>query len=173
MSEGTKITLSRALRLKNRLVNRMTQVWTDIATYNSRPSEADPVVRVDQLYPLYAKLQSLLIELKTAIQTGTQKIQGQLVTLSEKKGFIKLLKALSTTSGKQVGQHARYGSSTTEPLTYIAVITKGDVDTTIGQLEKEIDTLQDQVEQHNASTQVTISNELLADGVLTAPSKKK
>lgn len=173
MAEGTPLSLARALRFKNRLVSRMTQVWADIALYNSTPQGTEPVVDVRALYVLHWKLHSLLVQLKTSIQIGTQKIQGKLVELSEKKSAIKQHRSLSTKTGKQINEQYYRQGVAIEPLAYTAVVSKAEVDAVIGQLEREIDVLQEQIDQHNTSTQISVPPELLADGILTSSALAK
>lgn len=177
MSEKTtQITLSRALRLKNRLTNRINKVWSEISSNNSVLGNTLRTIDVEQRFGLYNKLLGLLIQLKSGIAAATAPIQEKLITLSEKRSYCSVLRALPVKEGADYHDHTYRMAlmdekSTTNVPTYSAILTAQRVETLIGQTEREIDALQDAIDTHNATVRVSISAELEADGVLTASAK--
>lgn len=71
MAESTQISLSRALKLKNRVVHRLSQLDTQITTYNS-VIEDNQEYEVRQLYKARLVLAEQLVRLKKAINAANQ-----------------------------------------------------------------------------------------------------
>ena len=84
--------------------------------------------------------------MKTKIHLANAPVYGKIFRMSELKSLISKLKRVSTTSGKVRG----YG----EEVVMIASMTSVQRDELIKQLETEIDTLQDELEAHNALTKI-------------------
>ena len=148
------ITLAKALKCKNRLVERIRKVDGDIQQCNSRPAGAEKPVDVRALYGLRRDLFNKLVELKCKIMFANGPIWQQIFTLSETKATITFLQGVTTTHGKNFATFGRYAPSATEVFDYEADLKKTEVDQIIRELETKIDVLQDEIDQHNYATKI-------------------
>jgi hypothetical protein len=159
MAETTQINLSRALKLKNRVVHRVSQLDTLITTYNSTV-EGGEEYDVRQLYRARVVLAEQLVRLKTAINSANQPIQGPIFELAECKALIGMLGRVTTKHGPTVEGYSGVKTN------YIAQFRKPDVDREVRRVEREIDRLQDELDRFNHNTLITVDASLLADSDL-------
>jgi len=145
MANTTAISLTKALKVKNRLAGRLAQVTSTIQVYNSAVKGRSTEVDVAQLDKDRKQLVDALVSLKAAIYENNRGIYHFLAELEENKSEIEFLRGLNTRHGTEPG----YQGQTVE---YVAVIKKTDVDKRIKQLEREIDGLQDKIDAYNASS---------------------
>lgn len=153
-AESTQINLSRALKLKNRLVHRLSQLDTLITTYNSTP-EDNQEYEVQELYETRAVWAARLVELKTQINAANQPIQKMIFALAESKSLVAMLNKISTKHGP-----IAEGFSGVR-VNYVAQFRKTHVDREIGRAEREIDRLQDALDRFNYETLIAIDGALL------------
>ena len=149
------ISLAKALKLKNRLAGRLSKVQTDIAIYNSVLAEQSGKVDVIGLISLREEICESLIALKTAINHANHEIQEDLIRQGELKSKLSWLSSLNTRDGNE-----RHGYQNTE-VTYVAVITKKEVDDLANKLEAEIDAIQDRLDNYNHTKKLDISDRSL------------
>ncbi len=97
----------------------------------------------------YRKLQDGLIVVKAAIQRANLPIYEDILQLGELKGVIQMLDGLNTKNGSEPGYPG------TE-FRYTAVILKPEVLGIIRELETQIDSIQDKLNEFNASTRIEI-----------------
>ena len=145
MAKTTAISLSKALKVKNRLAGRVAEVTSTIQTYNSAVKGRSTEVDVAQLDKDRRQLVDALVSLKAAIHENNRGIYHFLAELEEKKSEIEFLRVLNTRHGTEPGYQG-------QAIEYVAVIKKTDVDKRVKQLEREIDALQDKVDAYNASS---------------------
>lgn len=150
-----KVSVAKALKLKNRLVNRLAKTTQDIAQNNSCIEEQKGRVDVAKLLELREKLTQAVVDVRVKVQAANVKIQGKLVLLSERKGDIVFFSALNTFDGVQ-----RHNYQNTE-VKHVAHLQKVDVDNKVKQLEAEVDTLQDEIDAYNARTKIDVPQETL------------
>lgn len=155
MAELTQISLAKALKLKNRLAGRLSQVVSDIQTYNSVLEEQVGKIDVKGLLEKRNALSQAMVELKIALYKGNTGIQRELYTLAEKKGEIDFYRMLNTRDGSE-----RHGYQNTS-VTWVATVKKTEVDAFVKQLETEVDSLQDQIDSYNHSTKIAIPQSIL------------
>lgn len=149
------ITLAKALKLKNRLAGRMAHLDGLVKTYNTVLAEQRDQVNVAQIVKERDEIMESLINLKSTIIRANAPIQDAILRKGELASRIEWLKTLNTTDGVQ-----RHGYQNTE-ITYVAVIKKGDVEAQTRQMEKEIDALQDRMDEHNVNRKVEIDQRVL------------
>jgi chromosome segregation ATPase len=140
------ISLSKSMKLKNRLAGRLSRVQNTIRTYNSVVESSKDQVDVIQLDVQRSELVSALIDLKTAISESSRGIQKLIYEITEKKSEIDHLNSLNTREGVEQNLY----SQTPQTTTYYAYITRNDVDQRVKKLETEIDELQDKIDAYNA-----------------------
>jgi hypothetical protein len=156
VAEPTQINLSRALKLKNRVVHRLSQLDTQIATYNS-VIEDNQEYDVRQLYKARMVLAEQLVKLKVAINAANQPIQGLIFELAECKALVAMLGKVNTKHGPSVEGFT--GAKTN----YVAQFRKPDIDKEVRRVEKEIDRIQDELDRFNHRTLIAVDASLLAD----------
>jgi len=139
-----EITLAKALKVKNRLTGRLAKVQADIQAYNSVPEGQADQVNVPALMQTREELVGALVALKTAINDANREAQRDIYDLAERKATAQFLAGVNTRHGPQPPVYP----STIE-VNYVAALKKADVDALVAGLEKEIDQLQDRLDQFN------------------------
>jgi predicted nucleic acid-binding Zn-ribbon protein len=143
-SETVGLSLSKALKVKSRLAGRFSKISSTITAYNCTVDGRRAEVDVKELDKQRSALSSALIDLKTAIYEANKGIYRTINQLAEKKGEIDFLNSLDTKHGTE---NTYQGTA----VTYVSAIQKQEVDKRVKQLEKEVDDLQDQIDQYNAT----------------------
>jgi len=151
-----EITLAKALKIKNRLAGRLAKVQADIQAYNSVPEGQADQVNVLALVKSREELVEALVGLKTAINDANREAQRDIYLLAEKKATAQFLAGLNTRHGPQPPVYP----STVE-VVYVAALKKADVDGLVAGLEKEIDQLQDKLDQFNHVHKIEVDGRIL------------
>jgi hypothetical protein len=151
-----EITLAKALKVKNRLAGRLAKVQADIQAYNSVPQGQADQVNVPALMKARDELVGALVALKAAINEANREAQRDIYLLAEKKATAQFLAGVNTRHGPQPPVYP----STIE-VNYVAALKKGDVDGLVAGLEKEIDQLQDRLDQFNHDCRVEVDGRTL------------
>jgi hypothetical protein len=151
-----EITLAKALKIKNRLVGRLAKVQTDIQAFNSVPEGQAGQVDVPALMQSREALVEAVVNLKTAINDANREAQRNIYELAEKKATAQFLAGVSTRHGPQPPVYP----STIE-VNYVASLKKADVDGQVVRLEKEIDQIQDKLDQFNHERKIEIDGRIL------------
>jgi len=151
-----EITLGKALKVKNRLTGRLAKVQADIQAYNSVPAGQADQVNVPALMKTREELVGALVSLKTAINEANREAQRVIYDLAEKKATAQFLAGVNTRHGPQPAVYP----NTTE-VSYVAALKKADVDGLVAGLEKEIDQLQDRLDQFNHVHKIEVDGRLL------------
>ena len=146
-----EITLAKALKVKNRLTGRLARVQADIQAFNSVPAGQADQVNVPALMTARAELVGALVGLKTAINQANREVQRDIYDLAEKKATAQFLAGVNTRHGPQPPVYP----STVE-VHYVAALKKADVDGLVAGLEKEIDQLQDRLDQFNHDRRIEV-----------------
>jgi hypothetical protein len=152
----TEITLAKALKIKNRLTGRISSLENDIRTYNSVIEGKEDQVNIENLYKIYLNHKEMLIALKSAIYEGNIGIQRSIFEQAEKKGLISFLNSVSTRHGSE---HVHSLAHST--LNYVATLRKNDIDSTTKKLEKEVDELQDKIDNYNYTQKIKIDTKFV------------
>ena len=152
----TQINLSRALKLKNRLVHRLAQLDHLIVGYNSTPDE-NQEYDVRSLYERRAALVKHLIDLKLTISVTNQPIQRLIFELAECKGLVATLLTVPTKHGPNFEGYPPVRR------TYVAQFRKAEIDRETKRVEQRIDEIQDELDRFNASTVITIDAAMMDD----------
>jgi hypothetical protein len=151
-----EITLAKALKVKNRLAGRLAKVQADIQAFNSVPEGQAEQVHVPALMAVRDELVEALVGLKTAINDANREVQRDIYALAEGKATAQFLGGLNTRHGLQPAVYP----NTTE-VRYVAALKKADVDALVARLEKEIDRLQDKLDQFNHVRTVEVDGRTL------------
>jgi hypothetical protein len=146
-----EITLAKALKVKNRLTGRLAKVQADIQAYNSVPAGQADQVNVPALMKTREELVGALVSLKTAINEANREAQRDIYDLAEKKATAQFLAGVNTRHGPQPAVYP----NTTE-VSYVAALKKAGADTLVAGLEKEVDQLQDRLDQFNHARKIEV-----------------
>lgn len=154
----TAITLARALKLKNRLAGQLTRLGQRAVAHNSRVDSAKKVYDTTAVFAEYADVATQLVEVKTKIQHGNAAIAGKIIQIGELRSEISLLQGMTVTEGP-VAQHS-YRDDKEIVHNFVASIGATMRDRQVALIEGDIDTLQDDIDSHNASTKIDLSFDL-------------
>jgi hypothetical protein len=146
-----QITLAKALKLKNRLAGRLSKVNVDIQMHNSRLAEQPQIVSVSQAYERRRNIVDSLVALKSAVVRANSPIQEALIRQGELRAEIEFLGNIHVMDGVQ--KHSYQGGD----IHYVAQLKKENIDTLTSNLEKQIDAIQDQIDEHNHATKIEVS----------------
>lgn len=141
-----KITISQALKKKNKLTSKIENIKDIILSYNSIE------VPGKRPYSIQDKIKELnsctneLVELKAKIHTANIPVYRWIFTLAELKGLIKTLKNMSVVEGKRSSGYSAVAAE------YEVEIDLTKRDEYILNYEEEIESLQDKLDAFNAST---------------------
>jgi len=145
-----KTTISKALRVKKRLVEQIRQHTALIRSNNSVLAGNEPDCNVVHEIAERRRTSQRLVGVKIAIETASAPIRHLILTLSEKKDEIAMLRALDCTKGKKAKP---YSGDAEE---YSAVISDTDRRRYVTEIESEIDNLQEMIDEFNAAHKLEI-----------------
>jgi hypothetical protein len=151
-----EVTLAKALKIKNRLAGRLAKVQADIQAYNSVPEGQAGQVNVPALVQTREELVGALVGLKAAINEANREAQRDIYDLAEKKATAQFPGGVNTRHGPQPAVYP----NTTE-VSYVAALKKADVDALVARLEKDIDRLQDRLDQFNHAHRIEVDGRVL------------
>ena len=142
--------IKQALKEKNKLAKRVTDLMERINKNNSVDEGAvrsyDPKITLDEALIAVEEL----IELKTDIHKANVEVYEKIFRMSEYKSIVKALKSLDCTEGN-ISKY-RYGEGNT--LKMNTVITEVERDNMVESFEVLIDSLQSELDSHNAITHI-------------------
>ena len=142
------MTISKALKEKNKILGEMSQLKERIQSYNSvekGQSENKDYSSVEMIGRLYAKMDEI-VALKTAIHRASDKVRPLIFRLSELKTMTNFLRGISTLTGKSTRGFRE------ESLEYVAEITTKQMDVRLEDIMKEIEQIQDALDAFNVTT---------------------
>lgn len=146
------MTLAKALKLKNRLAQKISDLQMDIMSENSARADADRKISVEDLMKELEEAKKELIKLKMAIFVASTPIRENILKLSELKSDISFLRNINTKEGKV--PEGGFGSE--REVEYSVVYDKLYVRQTIKDKEKEIDDIQEELDKFNHTTEIEI-----------------
>lgn len=146
--------IAKALKLKNQLAGEIAQLKDLLAKQNSRSSKQKfDYDNREVLARLRAKLDEL-IKTKAAVAAANAEIYGKIFRLAELKGLVATLTGLETKAGVFHEGHG-FGEAAHE-VEYIAQLGKVEVDKLVAELNAEIQTLQDELDEFNFTRSVNL-----------------
>jgi hypothetical protein len=143
------MTIRQALKEKNSLLKRIKDEMIKVNDYNSidegnvRPySTRECLIKVKELT-------DELTRLKTRIHLANAPVYYKIFELSELKNLVKNIRMVDCSEGKVTELYSR-----SEPSIKVAEIGVVERDTIIKDFEEQIERLQDELDHHNATTQI-------------------
>ena len=158
------INLSQALKQKNRVAGEIARLREIVQRENSRkekqPARADVRVAFDQSVKQSRELAAFkgLIAAANAGVTDLERgIYGKLNLQAELRGLIAFVKGLNTKEGEELERVGFLSRDEATRTVYVATITRDEVDRLVAAYQVEIEQLQDEIDEFNATTRITIT----------------
>lgn len=146
------VSISRALKEKNRIAGRLAKAREQVGDENSLDQKVPRGINVAEMYAQSKILRDRLIAIKSAIAIANQPIVGKIIEMDEIKSEIAYLNHLNVKEGRYA--QPAYGSVVETVID--AVITKAKVLEEVALLQSRADSLQDELDEFNAATKVEI-----------------
>ena len=162
--------IAKALKLKNRLAGEVARLKGIVQTKNVREATQKEVYDVKQIATVnLPKVIDDLVMVKTVIAMSNAGVRPgdsaptatnaffSIFMMAEIKGMIETLRAVDTKDGTFNSSHGRFGEiASSVPTTYVASLKQTDIDVLVAGFEKQIDSLQDDLDAHNATSEWTV-----------------
>jgi hypothetical protein len=146
--------IAKALKLKNQLAGEVAQLKTLLTQQNSRSTQQKfDYDNHEVLARLRAKLNDL-VKTKAAVAAANAEIYDQIFRLAELKGLVVTLNGLDTKAG--VFHEGRGFGEAAYEVEYVAQIGKVEVDQLVAELNAEIQSLQDALDEFNFTRSVNL-----------------
>jgi len=143
--------LAKALKQKNKLAGEVAQLKELLAQQNSRSTKQKfDYNNQEVLTNLRAKIDEL-VATKAAIGAANAEVYSKIFRLAELKGLVTVLKGLSTKEGVYAES---LGYAQSVEVEYVAQIKKAEADKLVEEFEKEIQELQDALDEFNFTRSV-------------------
>lgn len=143
--------LAKALKQKNKLAGEVAQLKELLTQQNSRSTKQKfDYNNQEVLTNLRAKIDEL-VATKAAIGAANAEVYPKIFRLAELKGLVTVLKGLSTKNGVYAES---LGYAQSVEVEYVAQIKKAEADRLVEELEKEIQELQDALDEFNFTRSV-------------------
>jgi hypothetical protein len=153
-NERNIMKLAKALKLKNQLSGEIAQLKELLAKQNVRSAKQKfDYDNREVLAQLRAKIDEL-VGVKTEVARANVEAYERIFRLAEVKGLIASLKALETKNGV-FHEGGRFGEPAYE-VEYVAQLNKVTVDAQVAELEKEVQSLQDALDEFNFTRAVNL-----------------
>jgi len=144
--------LNQALKVKNRLAGEVARLNQILHRENSRRNDSTSKVDRDSVWNQALKASEELGALKGRIATANVGIYAKLERMGELKARIAFINSLPKRTGEEIVP--LHGDR--EPLKYTwdAYVNQEKADGMVIDLQKQIETLQDEVDAYNATTEI-------------------
>lgn len=145
-----KVTISKALKLKSRLIDSMEVSKNRFLSSNISTNQQPAEYNSKEYLEKYQRQANLLVGLKVAIQRGND--IDLIYRLSETKNLLNTISRLNTNRPMPYN----YGQAQVEPFEYSIACSTTDKDVMIQALKLQIADLQDELDAYNARTEIEI-----------------
>jgi hypothetical protein len=142
--------IKQALKYKKKLASKINEEFNKMSRYNSVESGVNRVYSPRESLAKWKELTNELIELKTKIHLANAKVYEKIFRMSELKSQLSSLKGMDCTEGKFTD---RYGMGN-NPIIKVTEIGLLEKDQMIAEMELEIEKLQEELDEHNATTTI-------------------
>lgn len=140
--------VKQALKQKNKLVTDLKANFEILKKYNSIEEGNPRRYSMEETLDKITTLSNELVELKAQIHRANAPVYDKIFALAELKGLVKELKKVPTEEGKQ---DSRYGSVLSVKEVELTIV---DVQKKVDILTVKIEELQNELDIHNANTQI-------------------
>jgi len=145
------MTIKQALKEKNKLVKKISELNDKISTYNTiEVGNKRPYVIQDLFNELTESIKNL-VELKTSIHKANEPVYHLIFRLSELKSLVSKLKTLSCGEGTFGDRYSRMRETPIIMESEFDIVRK---DTLVLMYESEIEKIQEELDTHNATKHI-------------------
>jgi len=144
--------VKQALKYKKKLASKMNQEFSKVQMYNSVEEGSARVYDVVESMRNWLTMSEELVELKTKLHLANAPVYGKIFRMSELKSQLSNLKSLDCVEGKYSDRYSRMGGET--PIIKTAKISVLEKDQMVLKIEEEIERLQEELDEHNATTSI-------------------
>jgi len=141
--------VKQALKYKKKLASKMNQEFSKVQMYNSVEEGSIRVYDVVESMRNWLTMSEELVELKTKLHLANAPVYGKIFRMSELKSQLSNLRQLDCVDGKHFD---RYGRG--EAVVKTAEISVLEKDQMVSKIEEEIERLQEELDEHNATTSI-------------------
>jgi hypothetical protein len=141
--------VKQALKYKKKLASKMNQEFSKVQMYNSVEEGSTRVYDVVESMRNWLTMSEELVELKTKLHLANAPVYGKIFRMSELKSQLSNLRQLDCVDGKHFD---RYGRG--EAVVKTAEISVLEKDQMVSKIEEEIERLQEELDEHNATTSI-------------------
>jgi hypothetical protein len=141
--------VKQALKYKKKLASKMNQEFSKVQMYNSVEEGSARVYDVVESMRNWLTMSEELVELKTKLHLANAPVYGKIFRMSELKSQLSNLRQLDCVDGKHFD---RYGRG--EAVVKTAKISVLEKDQLVLKIEEEIERLQEELDEHNATTSI-------------------
>ena len=145
------MTVKQALKLKNKLVKEITEELQKAQSYNSVEVGSNRPYSSSESLANVSTLTNQLIELKTKIHQANSPVYDKIFRLSELKSLVSKIKVLNCTEGTSNDYYSRRSENPPVMTSEISIVER---DGMVKIMEDEIESIQDELDTHNALTQI-------------------
>lgn len=140
--------LAQALKAKKKLLKEISDLQSKIQSNNSVMVGSPVYYKTRELMETLNKKVEELTTLKISIQTANIPILGKMYEMAELKSHVQFLRRINTQEGKKL---ERFQESILE---YVSDYKVDEIDRMIKEAEEKIDSLQEEIDQFNHSTNI-------------------
>jgi hypothetical protein len=155
--EPKTINLHKALKIKNRLAGEYRRLLAIAVRENSRREDSPSKVDMDKLYGQINDTMYRLVDIKTRICIANTGIYRTIETMKEAKASMEHYRGLNTTEGEEtehIGLYAQKNGVEPKKFKIVAYMNQDGVDAKLEGLQKEINSLQDTIDDYNAKNTI-------------------
>ena len=153
-----KITLSQALKEKNRLAGEIQRLWSMVAKENSKREDRKRVIDVEETYRTIELYTAKLVELKTKIGIANAGNLERIYQMEEYKNRITQLANVNTDDSTDV---ITLSDTQYKELKRTVVFDAAKIWQMREALQRECNRLQDEMDDYNASTRIEYESPLI------------
>jgi type II secretory pathway component PulF len=152
LTEIKPMNLALALKTKNRLAGEMVRQQAILQRENARRNDSVSKINCKEVWEKYLALSVQLGELKGKITQANINVYPMLERMAELKSRISVIQSLP----KRVGNEVEYVGGDVKQITYTwsSFIDQEKCDIIVAELQTQINDLQDQIDNYNATTMI-------------------
>jgi len=155
-NDKEKVTLAKALNIKNRLAAVLKRLGNEIKENNSVPKGGVRKIDVAEAVRERGRVMEILIDVKETIYKANLPIQREVFRLAELKSEFSMWEDVSCDQGKVILPRDSYSSRNELVVDMTALLTHAEIRSVQAKIADEMDAIQDELDKHNHKTMVEI-----------------
>lgn len=148
------ITLSKALKIKNRLAGQLKTLQATAALHNSQEEGNTSSVNLDKVWLELEEAKTKLVAIKGKIGQATAPIAGVLAELSELKAELAFYETLHVVEGTRQSATGYGINQVVKTVTYVNRVNEAQKQEAKKNIQEKIEAIQDRIDEFNATTKI-------------------